>query len=81
MGEFSLEIVILYWGFSGDSSWCSIGEKSLCLSSLCYQTCYTKYEMIGVVIVSVVLIVKITVLILEIWNDAGDSYTKWLELR
>ena len=37
--------------------------------------------MIGVVIVSVVLIVKITVLILEIWNDAGDSYTKWLELR
>ena len=25
------EVAILYWGFSGDFSWCSIGKKSWCI--------------------------------------------------
>ena len=54
---------MLYWYFSRDSSWCSIGKNynMFYLSFVNKHTCYNaiaqiKYEMIGIVIVLVVLI-------------------------
>ena len=54
---------ILYWGFSGDSSWCRIRKKSWCIylffvnKHVLKITAYIKYKMIGIVVVLIVLII------------------------
>ena len=72
-------VAIFYWGFSGDSSWCSI-EKNIdgfifpfLTKNVLQNNCLNKYEMIVIAIVLIVLIVIIAVLIIH----ANNKHSVW----